>query len=235
MYAQTVSFDKEILWGPQVESVLLDMDGTLLDRHFDDYFWEDFVPEYYAEKNGLDLGSARDTLMRTYKDHEGTLNWTDIDFWSNELGMDIHALKQELKHLIEVHPYVEDFLEALKNRGKRVFLVTDAHSKVVDLKMKETGLDRYFDARITCFEIGFPKEDMRFWERAEETLSIGKGKTLFIDDREKILITAKRFGIEYTIYKAGANSKRKEIRPPQFPAITEYRELLDGIPASPSG
>lgn len=224
-------FQKENLWGSKVESVLLDMDGTLLDRHFDDYFWEDFIPHRYADKNSVDLCSAREELIRTYKRHEGTLNWTDIDFWSSELGLDIHALKRELKHLIEVHPYVEDFLEALKNRGKRVYLITDAHAKVVDLKMQETDLGRYFDARVTSFDIGYPKEDIRFWKRAEETLAIRKDRTLFIDDREKILITAKEFGIKYNLYKAGANSQKKESPPPQFPAVTEYCELLDGAPA----
>ncbi len=33
-----------------IRYVLLDMDGTLLDKYFDDYFWEHLLPEKYAEK-----------------------------------------------------------------------------------------------------------------------------------------------------------------------------------------
>ena len=78
----------------EIEHVLLDMDGTLLDRYFDDYFWEHLVPERYAEKHKITFGKAREELFMRYKAHEGTLNWTDIDFWSKELDLDILALKE---------------------------------------------------------------------------------------------------------------------------------------------
>jgi FMN phosphatase YigB (HAD superfamily) len=105
-----------------IKFVLLDMDGTLLDRYFDDYFWEHLVPEKYAEKNNITFGKAKEELMKKYKVHEGTLNWTDLDFWSKELSLDIPALKEQIRHLIEVHPHVEDFLKMLKKQGK---IVTD--------------------------------------------------------------------------------------------------------------
>src|SRR3989304_2100950 len=128
------------LRGPGIKSVLLDMDGTLLDKYFDDYFWEHLVPEKYSEKHGITFGKAKDELMKKYKHHEGTLNWTDIDFWSKELALDIPALKEQIKHLIEIHPHVEDFLRMLKRHKKKVFLVTNAHVKVLDLKMKKTNI-----------------------------------------------------------------------------------------------
>src|SRR4030042_5324103 len=110
-----------------IKFVLLDMDGTLLDRYFDDYFWEHLVPEKYAEKNNITFGKAKEELMVKYKVHEGTLNWTDLDFWSKELDIDIPALKEQIKHLIEVHPHVEDFLKMVKRQKKKLFLVTNAH------------------------------------------------------------------------------------------------------------
>lgn len=103
------------------EFVLLDMDGTLLDKYFDDYFWEHLVPEKYAEKNNITFGKAKEKLMEKYKNHEGTLNWTDLDFWSKELDLDIPVLKEQIKHLIEVHPHVEDFLRMLKKDRKKSF------------------------------------------------------------------------------------------------------------------
>ncbi len=213
------------LWGPEIKYVLLDMDGTLLDKYFDDYFWEHLVPEKYAERYGITFGKAKDELMKKYKHHEGTLNWTDIDFWSRELDLDIPALKEQIKHLIEVHPHVEDFLGMLKHHRKKVFIVTNAHFKVLDLKLKKTDIGRHFDACITSFEMGHPKEDIRFWEKAEKRLGFDRERTLFVDDTEEILKTARTFGIRYIVFKARATSKGSPKTSKEFLTINDFREL----------
>lgn len=213
------------LRGPEIKFVLLDMDGTLLDKYFDDYFWEHLVPEKYAEKHGITFGRASEELIKKYRRHEGTLNWTDIDFWSRELRLDIPALKEQIRHLIEVHPHVEDFLRMLRKHRKRVFLVTNAHFKVLDLKMKKTNIGRYFDSCVTSFEMGHPKEDIRFWQKAQERLGFDKDRTLFIDDTEEILRTARRFGIRYIAFKAGATSRKSSESSKDFPTITDFQEL----------
>lgn len=212
--------------GPEIKFVLLDMDGTLLDKYFDDYFWEHLVPEKYSEKHGITFGKAKDELMLKYKHHEGTLNWTDIDFWSRELALDIPALKEQIKHLIEVHPGVEDFLGMLKRHKKKIFLVTNAHFKVLDLKMKKTNIGKYFDACITSFELGYPKEDLRFWLKAEERIGFDKEKTIFIDDTEEVLKTAHLFGIKYIVYKALGSSKKKPQQSKDFLTITDFSEFV---------
>jgi len=107
-----------------IKYVLLDMDGTLLDLYFDDYFWGHLVPEKYAEKHDMTFGAAKDFLYKTYKSHEKTLNWCDIDFWSKELRLDIPALKEQIRHLIEVHPHVIDFLKMLRRDKKKIYLLT---------------------------------------------------------------------------------------------------------------
>jgi FMN phosphatase YigB (HAD superfamily) len=45
-----------------IDTVLLDMDGTLLDLRFDNYFWMEFLPERYAERHGLTPEQARAVL-----------------------------------------------------------------------------------------------------------------------------------------------------------------------------
>jgi len=218
---------RDALWS-EIEYVLLDMDGTLLDKYFDDYFWEHLVPERYAEMHGITFGRAKDELTGKYKRHEGTLNWTDIDFWSEELGIDIPALKEQIRHLIEVHPHVEDFLSALKAHGKKVFLVTNAHYKTLTIKLRKTEIGEYFYRVITSFDMGAPKEEILFWERAEKTLRFKREDTLFIDDTEEILLTAQEYGIRFTILKKGANSKApgEGKRSCIFHSISDYRELL---------
>jgi 5'-nucleotidase len=208
------------------EFVLLDMDGTLLDKYFDDYFWEHLVPEKYAEKNNITFGKAKEKLMEKYKYHEGTLNWTDLDFWSKELDLDIPVLKEQIKHLIEVHPHVEDFLKMLKKHRKKVFLVTNAHYKSIDLKFRKTRIGKYFDSVLSSFDAGHPKENLKFWTIAERRLGFDKNKTLFIDDTEEILKTAKKYGIKYILYKAKSNSKVKPGKSEEFLHLLDFNELL---------
>ncbi len=210
----------------EIEYVLLDMDGTLLDKYFDDYFWEHLLPEKYAEKKNITFGRAREDLLGLYKTHEGTLNWTDIDFWSQEVEIDIPALKEQVRHLIEVHPHVEDFLGMLRRRNKKVFLVTNAHYKVLDLKLRKTLIGRFFDDAVTSFEMGYPKEMLEFWEKVQKRLGFEKERSLFIDDTAAVLQTARRFGIKYIVYKAYASSRAEKGRSQDFPSIGDFRELM---------
>lgn len=210
----------------EIRYVLLDMDGTLLDKYFDDYFWEHLLPEKYAEKKSITFGRAKEELLAKYKIHEGTLNWTDIDFWSREVDIDIPALKEQIHHLIEIHPHVEEFLKMLRHHRKKVYLVTNAHYKVLDLKLKKTELGGYFHATVTSGEIGYPKEMPEFWQKAEKQLGFEKEKTLFIDDTVAVLKTAAQYGIRYILHKTYASSKAKKATQEEFPTIEDFRELM---------
>ncbi|HAK89445.1 MAG: haloacid dehalogenase [Nitrospirae bacterium GWC2_46_6] len=209
-----------------IKFVLLDMDGTLLDKYFDDYFWEHLVPEKYAEKHHMTFGKAKEELLSKYKVHEGTLNWTDIDFWSKELHLDIPALKEQIKHLIEVHPHVEDFLKMLRRHKKKVYMVTNAHYKVLDIKLKKTEIGKYFDRCITSFEMGYPKEMLEFWNKTEKLLKFDRENTLFIDDTAEILKTAQNFGIKHLLLKTRANSKKHDKPVDGFRVLENFKELL---------
>lgn len=209
-----------------ITCVLLDMDGTLLDRYFDDYFWEHLVPERYAEKHHITFGKAKEVLFKRYKAHEGTLNWTDIDFWSRELELDIMALKEQIRHLIDIHPHVENFLKMVKAGKIKTFIVTNAHYKVLDMKLKKTDLGKYLTGAITSFQIGFPKEKIEFWKIAEQQLHFSKEKTILVDDTLEVLKTAQKFGIKYLVYKAIANSKLKPLPSSEFRTIFDFSELM---------
>jgi HAD superfamily hydrolase (TIGR01509 family) len=222
----TITAIKETLAAGDIDCVLLDMDGTLLDKYFDDYFWEHLVPEKYADKHNITFGRAKEELLARYKSHEQTLNWTDIDFWSRELHLDILALKEQIRHIIEVHPHVENFLKLMKQLEKRTFIATNAHYKVLDLKLRKTDLGKYLTGSITSDAIGFPKEKLEFWQRAEQQIGFHRERTLFVDDTLAVLKTAKAFGIGYVVYKALGNSRLQPGLTDEFPSIMDFNELM---------
>jgi putative hydrolase of the HAD superfamily len=216
-------------WEPEwetVDTVLLDMDGTLLDKHFDDFFWEHYVPEIYAENNDLTPLEARKELLARYKSIEGTLAWTDLDYWSRELGLDIPALKLKIDHLIQVHPYVIDFLQYCRRLKKKVHLVTNAHSKTLAIKMQKTAIGDYFDRIICSQDVGLPKEDPEFWQRLEKILGFDKERTLLADDNENVLQAAQIYGMGVLIYVARPSSRAEIHYSNDFPSIVYFKELI---------
>jgi putative hydrolase of the HAD superfamily len=210
----------------EIESVFLDMDGTLLDLHFDNHFWREHVPLRYAERHDLDIETARSHLIPKFRLKEGTMDWYCVDYWSRELKLDIADLKNEINHLIAVHEHVVDFLERTRECGKRVVMLTNAHAKSLDLKMEVTGLADAFDALVCAHDIGYPKEDQRFWSRLGADEPFRKEATLFIDDSLSVLRAAREFGIHHIIAvrKPDSRSPAREIE--EFNAINDFSEIM---------
>jgi len=210
----------------QIDTVLLDMDGTLLDLHFDNHFWLEYVPKRYAEGRGLSLEASKMELFARYKDVEGTLEWYCVDHWSRELGLDIALLKAEVEHLIGVHPHVVDFLEALRAHGKRIALVTNAHQKALALKMERTQLAGHFDAIICAHDLGFPKEQQAFWGRLQQVEPFDRERTLFVDDSLSVLASARRYGIRWLLAILNPDTKGPLRKVEDFPAIHDFSEVM---------
>jgi putative hydrolase of the HAD superfamily len=208
-----------------ISTVLLDMDGTLLDLHFDNYFWQQHVPLRYAEKNQLHIDDARDILVPKFRAAEGTMNWYCVDYWSGQLDLDIEQLKAEVHHLIAVHPYVVEFLESIKAAGKHVALVTNAHQKSLMLKMERTALSHHFDDIICAHDFGLPKEEPAFWDKLNQTLVFDKNKTLLVDDTLSVLRSAQKYGIKHLLAVLNPDSQSQQRDTKEFSAIKDFRDI----------
>ena len=212
-----------------VDSVFLDMDGTLLDLHFDNHFWLEHVPLRYAETRGISVPQARDRILEMYRSREGTLEWYCIDHWSRELGLDIVLLKHEVNHLIAVHPHVVDFLEALAERGKRRVLVTNAHQKSIALKMEKTRLCGHFERILCSHDLRTPKESAEFWPRVQAIEPFDRKRTLFVDDSPSVLRAAKRYGFRWLLAVLMPDSRAPPHQAGGFAAINHFADLLPGL------
>ncbi len=210
----------------EIERVFLDMDGTLLDLHFDNHFWREHVPMRYAERHRLDIDTAKSELVPRFRSKEGTLDWYCVEHWSRELGLDIVALKREVDHLIAIHDHVAEFLQRIRTAGKRVVMVTNAHAHVVELKMEITGLRDAFDALVCSHDIGHPKEDTRFWSGLMNEEDFHNESTLFVDDSLPVLRAAREFGIRHilAIRKPDSRSPARDIE--EFKAIDGFHQIM---------
>lgn len=209
-----------------IHSVFLDLDGTLLDLHYDNHFWLEHVPVRYAERHGLDHAEARDELMGKYSEVLGSLNWYCVEYWSKELSLDIPELKREVKEKIAVRPHVREFLQFLHMQGKRVVLVTNAHPASVEIKMETTGLDRHFDRIITSHELGHAKEEAAFWPALQTVESYDVNKTLFIDDNFSVLDAAADYGIKYLLAIKKPDSQAEDKDHEDYPLLESFSEII---------
>ncbi|WP_299197223.1 GMP/IMP nucleotidase [uncultured Amphritea sp.] len=209
-----------------IDTVLLDMDGTLLDLHFDTYFWLEHLPVRYAELHRVDFREAQQWLHQRIMQEQGTLNWYCLDYWSKELSVDIKALKREIRERIAFRPHVHDFLEHLKEQGVRRVIVTNAHQDSLSLKLEETGLDQLVDRIICSHDYQIPKEQQGFWQQLQKDEPFDPERTLLVDDSLSVLASAREHGIGYLLSIIQPDSQQPGREIADFSAIDHFNELM---------
>ena len=212
-----------------IDTVLLDMDGTLLDLHFDNHFWLEHLPRRYAEGHGVSVAMAHMELMPLFEKNAGTLNWYCTDFWSSELNLPVKDLKVEIAHLIALRPDAETFLAAIKQAGKRVIMITNAHRDSLSLKMERLELAPYFERLISSHDYGYPKENPQFWDALQNDIKFDPARSLFIDDTLPILRSAGRYGIGHLLAVREPDSRKGPKDTEEFEAVEDYRTLIQGL------
>lgn len=216
-----------------IDTVLLDMDGTLLDLHYDNVFWMNLLPEKIAQKTGKDISTCRDELFAHYEKVMGTISWYCLDYWAEQLDMDIMAAKREVQHLIRMRDDTIPFLDALKNSGRDIALITNAHPDALALKLENTELGSHISTLISTHEFGVTKESQSLWQQLHARLNFNPARTLFVDDSLTILESAKTFGIAHLLCIVNPDSQKPNREIDSFPAIEDYRMLTDEILAAP--
>ncbi|MEL7024087.1 MAG: HAD family hydrolase [Pseudomonadota bacterium] len=181
------------------DTLLLDMDGTLLDLAYDNFFWQEFVPAAYAKTHGLPIEQALPAVRQRIARERGTLNWYCLDFWSDTLSLDIMALKRACDDRIAYLDGAEDFLRRAKAANYRLVLVTNSTRALLELKDEKTGVTQFMDEIYSSHDFNAPKESQSFWQRFSQSTGIDRRRSLLIDDSASVIRAAKVFGLGGTI------------------------------------
>jgi len=202
------------------------MDGTLLDLHFDNYFWHDLVPEHISRQSGISKEDAQTQVLMTSNRLRGTLDWYCLDYWTDELQLDLTKLKENIRNKISIRPHVEPLLGYLRQQKCRLLLVTNAHPFNLQLKLTETGIDEYFHNCISSHSLNLAKENAGFWGRLQDLEPFEPKRTLLIDDNLSVLHQARREGIKHLYGISKPDSQKPEVSSDDFPQIKDFRQLI---------
>ena len=210
----------------RVDTVMVDMDGTLLDLAFDNYFWHELVPSRYATEHNLPEAEAVQQLTSRYKSLEGQLQWYCIEHWSEALELDIRAMKWEQRHRIRYLPRATEFLRAVRQRGKDLLLVTNAHRDTLAVKVAQTGLDKHVDLLFSSHDFSAPKQSASFWNRFRDQHEFDPARTVLIEDSLSVLEAASDYGLEFPIAIRWPDSSQPPREILTFPSVDRIHELV---------
>jgi putative hydrolase of the HAD superfamily len=210
----------------RAETLMLDMDGTLLDLAFDNYVWRQLVPERYAEKNGMSFDAARDHLFDQYRAVQGDLEWYCLDHWCERLDIDVVQLHHDVDHRIGYLPGATDFLRALWRQDCRVLLVTNSHPDTLALKDQATGLGKYFDGMFSSHHYGHAKESQSFWHALQEDVEFDVETTLFVDDSQAVLRSASDYGVEMLVTVTRPDTTLPVRESSEFAGVESVADML---------
>ena len=211
-----------------IDTVLLDMDGTLLDLHFDNYFWTEYLPRIYADRHDISEEESSHRLHGEFSARRGSLEWYCLDHWSGLLDMDIAALKREVQHMISLRPFVVEFLTRLHDSQRDVIMVTNAHRDTLAIKMDNVDISDWFDHLVVSHDLEAPKEDQQFWHRLQALHPFDPGRTLLIDDTEQVLASAHQYGIAHLLTMLQPDSSQQKRIDTRFPGIHHFDEIMPG-------
>jgi 5'-nucleotidase len=202
------------------------MDGTLLDLHYDNYFWLEYLPSYLAEQRQQSIDDCRLELEQLSEQVIGTLDWYCLDYWSEQLAIDIPKIKLNISDRIAFRPHTIAFLDSLRQRKKRIILATNAHPKTLELKLLQADFSGYFEAMSSSHDLGFPKENQAYWPKLINQFGLNPKRCLFIDDSFAVLESARGFGIGHilAVEQPDLTKKARDCSP--FTGITDFSQLI---------
>ncbi len=215
----------------EVDTVLLDMDGTLLDLRFDNEFWLNTIPAKYGDLNGITAGEASERLAPLFTQEAGKLNWYCLDFWSEALGFNVGELKRQVSHGVNWRPEAETFLKRLRASHCEALLITNAHPETLEIKLERVNLAPWLDQMYSSHSFHAPKESQTFWQALMATHPFNPERTLFIDDSESVLASAQQYGIAHLITLRQPDSTAPVREQTRFPAIHHFNEIYQGLGA----
>jgi putative hydrolase of the HAD superfamily len=169
-------------------------------RHINDSMWEGF---HRNEVSKEELRTER--FPRTFK-----LLGIESDKVPSQLDTHFIELCPTKPH---VHPNSFEILEYLKNKGYSLHIITNGFSETQHIKMKYSGLEKYFDSLIHADHTGYKKPEPQIFEYALSTTNSTCETSIMIgDDLYADVLGAKKMGLGHVFYNHENKTHSEDIQ-----------------------
>ncbi len=181
-----------------IKYLSLDLQGTLSDSKFSDYFWIEFIPQKYAEKNNITLEEAKKILKQEFKNYGVySLLYYDDKYWSNFLGFDT---KQELDKF-KIRPNInKEFYNYISKINLPKIIISTTTNLFINYELEDKIKD--FEKVYSCvdyFNTGGKTEEI--YKKTAEELKVKPEEILHIGDNLIMDVeNAKKAGVNSILY-----------------------------------
>ncbi len=182
-------------------------------RHINDTMWEGF---HRNEVTKEELRTER--FPRTFK----------------LLGIEAHHVPARIDtHFIElcptkphVHSNSFEILDYLKEKGYSLHIITNGFSETQHVKMKHSGLEKYFESLIHADHTGHKKPEPQIFEYALQTTGSKAESSIMIgDDLYADVLGAKQVGFGNVFYNPDRKKHNENIQF-EISNLIELKEIL---------
>ena len=224
-----MSATKPVINWQAIDTVLLDVDGTLLDLHYDNFVWDSVVPAAYAELKQLSHADAKEQLFAKMREVHGTIDFYSFDFWERQTGLDITDLHRQQSKRIGFRADAEAFLDWLGSSARTTIIATNADHNCLQIKESVIGLSKRVDRVYSSQDFGSPKEHQDFWQQLQNHSGFDPNRILFLDDTERVLNAAAEFGIREVWHVRTPDSQRGPRAESIHPSLDQFHEIYPAI------
>lgn len=137
-----------------------------------------------------------------------------------------HAFRVLSRDYLKLYDGVEEFFESCKEKGKKVYLLSNAQASFTVGELKELGLYEKFDGIIISSDVSVCKPDKTIMEKLLSKYQLKKEDSIMIgNDRTSDIMVAKNCGMDSLYIHSNISPGSYTVEEEKI--VAEY-EILDG-------
>ena len=178
------------------DTAIFDMDGTIMDSLG---IWERIDYEFLENKRGIkvpddyvhSIAAMSFSEIAHYTKNRFNLSDTPEELMQEWTDMAIH----EYSCNVLMKPFVKEYIDLLKNCGKKIVLCTSSPEYFFKPALKNNGIYDLFDGFANTCEAGVGKDNPKVFLLAAEKAGAVPGRCLVFEDVITAAQTAKKAGM----------------------------------------
>ncbi|MEA3316871.1 MAG: HAD-IA family hydrolase, partial [Bacteroidota bacterium] len=126
---------------------------------------------------------------------------------------------------MKLFPHTHETLKYL-NEKYNLYIITNGFNEVQFVKMKNCGLEDYFDKIFTSENAGAQKPNMKIFEFALNSVNAKKKESIMIgDDLESDILGAKKYGLDQIFFNVVGREHNEDITY-EINSLKKLQEIL---------